>query len=344
MSEPTNQIMRRLALCCLLAIVCLITACASTPVPGHTSQPTSDRPMDRRLAITFDDLPWVMLRNETPTDLAEHHARLLTALKHADVSLIGFVNEGLLYQQDALQPKRMQMLHDWLDAGFELGNHTRWHSDLHAVGVAAYQTDILEGEQLLRPLLAERGQAPRWFRHPYLHTGRTLQDKIAIQEFLAERGYRIAPVTFNSYEWVYSAAYRKSLNDGGDADTLARLRSAYLAYMQAQLRYYERRSIDLLGYNVPQVMTIHANELNAASFGELLAAIRNLGYRVVSLEEAVRDPAYLRPDLYTDDLGVSWIHRWARAENRPRAFHFGEPKPPAWVMQLARTATTAGAE
>src|SRR5207342_3869331 len=132
---------------------------------------------DRRIAITFDDVPWVMLRNAPPADLAVEHARLIASLKQAEVPAIGFVNEGLLYSGNTLRPERVQMLRDWLDAGFELGNHTRWHSDLHAVGVDAYEADILAGEQLLRPLLAGRGSSPRWFRHPYLRTGRTLQDK-----------------------------------------------------------------------------------------------------------------------------------------------------------------------
>jgi peptidoglycan/xylan/chitin deacetylase (PgdA/CDA1 family) len=326
-----------------MTVVSLASTHAGTPVSSHGFRPTPGPPADRRLAITIDDLPWVMLRDRAPADLAGHHARLLAALRQANVPVVGFVNEGQLYQGETLRPERVQMLRDWLDAGFELGNHTRWHSDLHAIGVDAYQADILAGEQLLRPLLAERGQAPRWFRHPYLHTGRSLQDKTAVEAFLMERGYRIAPVTFNNYEWVYATAYRRLLDDGGDPVALARLRKAYLVYMQAQLRYYERRSISLLGYNVPQIMTIHANELNAASFGELLAVFLDLGYRIIGLEEALRDPAYLRPDLYTGGLGLSWIQRWAIAEDRPRSFHSGGPEPAAWVVQLARTPAPAAA-
>lgn len=343
MTEPANGIKRRLMLYALLAIACLAGANASTPVASEGIRPTPPPPADRRLAITIDDLPWVMLRDKPPADLVVHHDRLLAALREADVPVVGFVNEGVLHHGETLRPERVQMLRDWLDAGFELGNHTRWHSDLHKIGVAAYLADIESGEQLLRPMLAERGQVPRWFRHPYLHTGLSLQDKAAVQDFLAERGYRIAPVTFNSYEWIYAAAYRRLLDDGGDPAALARLRKAYLVYMQAQLRYCERRSIKLLGYNVPQITTLHANELNADSIGELLAMFRGLGYRMVSLEEAVRDPAYQRPDLYTENLGPSWIHRWAKAEKRSRMFHSAEPKPAAWVTQLATTAATASA-
>lgn len=298
------------------------------------SQEITPRPSNR-MAITFDDLPWVMNRNEAPVDLAAHHARLLAALKQSGIPVIGFVNDGKLYAHNTLRPERVDMLRDWLDAGFELGNHGAWHSDLHAVGVHDFKVDIVKGERHLKPMLAKRGHKPRWFRHPFLRTGRTPEDKAAIYAFLSEHGYRTAPVTINSSEWIYALAYRNVLANGGDADTLAKVREAYLAYMLSKLAYYERRSIDLLCYNLPQILLIHANELNAASFTELVARIRARDYRFVSLDEATTDTAYLRPDSYAGELGFSWIHRWAKTENRPETFYFGETKTPLWIMNLA---------
>lgn len=303
---------------------------AATPAPAN------------RMAVTFDDLPWVMDRNQAPVDLAAHHARLLAALKLACIPVIGFVNDGKLYEHDTLRRERLRMLEDWLDAGFELGNHTAWHSDLHAVGLEAFQSDILDGERQLRPLLAERGLTPRWFRHPFLRTGRAPEDKAAMDGFLGKHGYRTAPVTINSSEWIYALAYRNVLDDDADAATLAKIRQAYVDYMVSKVGYYERRSMQLLGYRVPQVLLLHVNELNAAAFTDLIARIRARDYRFVGLDEATSDPAYLRPDHYAGELGTSWIHRWAKSENRPETFFFGETATPRWVRQLAGVA--AGAE
>lgn len=312
------------------------------PATARRSMNRSANRSENRIAVTFDDLPWVMDRNAPPADLAEQHARLLAALQQACVPVIGFVNDGKLYQHDTLRPERMAMLEDWLRAGFELGNHTAWHSDLHAVGTRAFEADILDGERQLKPLLAQRGLAPRWFRHPFLRTGRSPEEKAAIDAFLAGHGYRTAPVTINSSEWVYALAYRKLLTNGGDAGTLARVKDAYVAYMLSKLSYYARRSDELLGYNVPQVMLLHANEINAASIPELVADIRARGYRFVSLEEATSDPAYARRDDYAGELGTSWIHRWARTKQVRESFYFGETPTPPWIMELAGVA--AGAE
>ncbi len=309
-------------------------AVPAIPEPTAVPAPTAVA-LDRRIAITFDDLPWVMLRNEPPADLAARHARLVAALKEATVPAIGFVNEGLLYEGDTLRPERVQLLDDWLDAGLELGNHTRWHSDLNAVGAGEFEQDILDGERLLRPLLARRGSEPQWFRYPLLRMGATLEDKAEVEGFLAGHGYRIAPATVNSSEWVFALAYRRAMAADASEETLQRLRDDYVAYMLAKLEFYERRSIELLGYELPQVLLLHANELNADASAALLSAIRARGYRFVTLAEAASDAAYGRPDTYVGPLGTSWIHRWARTEGRPETFFFGEPKTPAWISELA---------
>lgn len=322
-------------------MLAVLTAWPALGLAGDRSDTPSTAPkptaaaIDHRIAITFDDLPWVMLRNEPPANLAAKHARLIASLKQAHVPAIGFVNEGLLYSGDTLRPERVQMLKDWLDPGFALGNHTRWHSDLNAVGARRFKKDILEGERILRPMLAKRGEKPQWFRYPLLRTGATIEDKDAVEAFLKRHGYRVAPVTINSSEWVFALAYRRAIAANASDETLQRVRDDYVAYMQAKLAYYERRSIELLGYEVPQVLLLHANELNADTCTALISAIRARGYRFVTLAEATNDAAYRRIDTYTGALGTSWIHRWAKTEGRPDAFYFGEPSTPQWIIDLA---------
>lgn len=294
---------------------------------------------DRRIAITIDDLPWQRMANTPPSALQERHAQLMQQLRLADAPVVGFVNEDKLEVDGEVQPSRVAMLRDWLDAGAELGNHTFGHLDLHAVGVPAYEAAILRGERRLRPLLAARGAEPRWFRHPYLRAGRTQADKAAVVAFLAQHGYRVAPVTVDNGEWVWAFAYANVLDKQPDtparAATLRRLQRGYVPYMLAKVDYYERQSIALLGHAIPQVWLLHANELNAAAFAELVAGVRRRGYRTVTLDEAMRDPAYGRVDGYTGRYGPSWLHRWAMAEKKPKDFYAGEPVVPAWVLEMA---------
>ncbi len=294
---------------------------------------------DRRIAMTIDDLPWQRLDTRAEPELAERHAQLLAALNATGIPVVGFVNAGKLVEQGEVVPARVQMLRDWLDAGAELGNHTWGHVDLHAVGLPAYTQDILRGEDTLRPLLAERGQVPRWFRHPYLRAGRSPAQRDALGVFLQQHGYRIAPVTVDNSEWVWAFAYDtvrvSELPPAEREARLAQLRRGYIPYMLNKLDYYEAQSQQLLGRLPAQVWLMHANALNAATFEDLVAATQRRGYRFISLEEALQDPAYQHADGYNGDGGISWIHRWAMAEGVPRTFYAGEPVVPRWVQLLA---------
>jgi len=290
---------------------------------------------DRRIVMTIDDLPWVQLPGISTAQALPGHRRLIAAIKRAGIPVIGFVNEGKLEHDGQLQPERLAMLSDWLDAGATLGNHTYAHADLHAVGLPAYQDDILRGERQLRPLLQARGQQPHWFRHPYLRAGRSAQDKAALERFLSEHDYRIAPVTVDNSDWIWAGAYLHAADAKDAAKLKARLRREYVAYMGAKLDYYEQQSIDLLGYNLPQTWLIHANLLNADTYGDLVKMVHKRGYRFIGLDEAMRDPAYRRADAYTGPAGPSWIHRWAIGEKKPTSFFGDEPEVPAWVMKLA---------
>lgn len=294
---------------------------------------------DRRIALTIDDLPWQRLDERAEPELAARHAQLIAALKRADVPVVGFVNEVKLALDRQVQPTRVQMLRDWRDAGVELGNHTYGHVDLHAIGLAAYEQDILRGEATLRPLLAETGQAPRWFRHPYLRAGQSPQERAALGAFLQQHGYQVAPVTVDNSEWIWAFAYDHVRDTEPDPVVrearLRQLRRGYVPYMLNKLDYYEQQGQQLLGRLPAQVWLIHANALSADCVEELVAATRRRGYRFISLEAALQDPAYQHADGYNGAGGISWIQRWAMAEGRPKAFYAGEPQVPAWVMTLA---------
>lgn len=315
--------MRRLL--CLLGLLSAFSA--------HCAEP------DRRIAVTIDDLPWQRMSTTTPDALRVRHAALLEQLRQGGALVTGFVNEDKLELDGIVQPERVAMLEAWLDAGYELGNHTYGHVDLHEVGIPAFEEAIVHGERLLRPMLAKRGLTPRWFRHPYLRAGRTTEDKAEVTDFLSHHGYRVAPVTVDNGEWVWAFAYERVLD--GQADTpergalLERLRLGYVPYMLNKIDYYEQQSEALLGYLLPQILLIHANELNAETYAELIAGIKRRGYRFVTLDDAMRDPAYTREDGYHGRYGPSWLHRWAMVEKKPKDFYAGEPVVPKWVLDLA---------
>lgn len=268
----------------------------------------------REVAITFDDLP----------GHPSHARKLLHAITSAKVPAIGFVNEDKLRT-----PAHTATLERWLDAGLELGNHTYAHIDLHRVPVEAFERDIARGDEVTRRLMQQRGRVPRWFRHPFLHSGRSLETRDRVHRFLAARGYRVAPVTLDNSEWIFASAYQKT----NDAALRKRIGLEYVAYMDRKLAYYELQSQETFGRNIRHVLLLHDNALNADWFGALAASMRKRGYRFIPLERALEDPAYRSADTWTGAGGISWLHRWTIAANKkvlPK-----EPTTARWVLDAA---------
>src|SRR6185436_20044901 len=99
------------------------------------------------------------------------------------IPAVAFVNEVGVETDGVVDPQRVAALTVWLDAGFPLGNHTYSHPSSHKVALEAYLADIVQGERVIKPLSATRGESVRWFRHPFLQTGRDLDTKHAIEAF-----------------------------------------------------------------------------------------------------------------------------------------------------------------
>lgn len=287
------------------------------------------------MALTFDDLPAQRAQSIPEARLERITRDLVGSLDRRDLPAIGFVNEDKLEVDGEVALNRVAMLEAWLDAGLELGNHSYSHPNLHGeITLADYQADISLGERQLRPMLAKRDAAPRYFRHPYLRTGRDLETRDGVHEFLAEHGYRVAPVTVDNSEWIYARAYDEAL-DRDDPQLARRLGASYVDYMESMVAYYEDQSRQLFEREIPQVLLLHANALNADHFSALASKLEERGYRFVPLDEALEDPAYDSPDAYAGPGGITWIHRWAITRGVDPAMFRGEPTTPEWVQELS---------
>lgn len=292
------------------------------------SQGAAAQRAQREVAVTFDDLPalgpLVQMRSITE--------RLLETITANQIPAIGFVNEGKL-NFPGEQEARTALLQMWLDAGLELGNHTYSHINMDQVSLAAYEEDVIRGEPITRKLMDQKGMKLRYFRHPMLHTGPTLQYKKSLDAFLAKRGYTIAPVTLDNNDFIFALVYDEA-KKRGDAAEVKRIGDAYVSYMESVIEFFEKLSVQTLGYEVKQTLLLHANEINADHFGDLVQMMKRRGYHFISLQNALSDRAYSLPEA-TSKLGLSWIHRWRLAKNLEMK---PEPSEPAFISSAFKEA------
>lgn len=287
----------------ILFAIAVVSLLLGTPVaaakPGQIALTFDDLP-----ALTvFDDQPWIDYLNE----------RLLAGLKRHHFPATGFVNAGKL--DDGVRARQIANLKRWLAAGMDLGNHTFSHDSPNQIGAARYIADIVRGEPVLRQLLAQRGRQLRWFRHPYLETGSPEATRREIDTWLAGHGYRVAPVTIDANDWEFAEPYEDALSRH-DTPRVAEVRAQYLAYTEQTIAWYQKASDVLFGRQIAFVMLLHGTRLNADCMDDLAAILARRRLRPVTLDRAMRDPAYRTPDTYAGSDGIDWMERWSRTLGR----------------------------
>jgi peptidoglycan/xylan/chitin deacetylase (PgdA/CDA1 family) len=287
----------------------------------------------RRVAFTIDDLPTTSVLGNDLERAQKTTAGLLAALRRQNVPAIGFVNEGKLGPSGKADPARIALLQRWIDAGLELGNHTFSHLDLHGATAEAFEADIAKGDVVTRRLLEAAGRPLTFFRHPFLHTGNSAEVRAHVKAFLDSRHYVVAPVTIDNYDYVFAAAYDRTLARG-DAAAARRIEDAYLEYMRSVVAYYEQQSKAIVGREIAQILLLHAHALNAVTLDRLAEGLKARGYRFITLRDALEDPAYSSRDEYYGPAGITWLHRWAITEGK-RGIFAGEPAVPEWIEKAA---------
>ena len=286
-----------------------------------------------QVCFTIDDLPLV---NHGITDSAyqkDVFTKILVSLKKNNVPAIGFVNEGKMYSKGKLMPYQVRLLKNWEASGLELGNHTFSHRDYNEVPLRLFAKGIVRGETVTKEILAQHGKQIRYFRHPYLHVGNTKAKADSLNRYLLEHNYLIAPVTIDNEDWVFAQAYTRAKTKK-DTALMNKIGRDYIVYMEQKTKYYEKQSNHLFGRNISQVLLLHSNSLNSDYLDSLIAMYKRNNYSFVSLDNALRDPAYETAVTVFGNWGISWIDRWALSEGK-KEFLSEDPTTPEYVKKLA---------
>jgi peptidoglycan-N-acetylglucosamine deacetylase len=320
----------------LFLAVFLCWLVSNIPLFGQT-------PPQREIAITIDDLPAGSANQMTGAEIVEMTTKLLGTLRDQKVPAIGFVNEQKLYKPGEVD-ERIKALSLWPENGFELGNHTFAHTSLNRVPLPVWEEEVVRGETVTRILLAQHKMKLRYLRHPYLDAGLDLQTRREAEAFLTSRGYLVAPITMDAWDWMYAGVYEDA-RKRGDTALQQQLVSSYFSHTTDEFDYNEKLSKTLFGYEPKQIILLHGNWLEADHIGELLDLLRKRGYQFITLENALSDPVYSSPDDYVGE-GTGWLDHWAITRGQiPQ----NTPVFPQWVLDKSReihqraTAAAAGA-
>src|SRR6266567_291038 len=281
----------------IVVLILSVNVFAQTPTPA------------RKMAVTIDDLPYAAVGESSLADARRATNKILAVLRRQRVPVVAFVNEGKL-QVNGEKDARTVLLKQWVDAGMILGNHTYSHPDFNNLTVEQFEEEILKGEIVSRRLMSSRQPYQLYFRHPMPHT-------------------------IENSDFIFNVVYVLALRDG-DRTTAKRVRDDYLDFTLAATEFAERFAPKIFGREVTQTLLIHANDINADSLEEMLARFSARGYRFVSLDEAMKDPAYQTKDTLVSRYGPTWLWRWMKSKGMNiRGMNIraaDDPEPPQWVV------------
>jgi peptidoglycan/xylan/chitin deacetylase (PgdA/CDA1 family) len=306
-----------------IVMLCSLVVVLDVPAFAQTAP-------QRAIAITVDDLPAGAANFMTAADILDMTRKLVGTLHDQKIPAVGFVNEQKLYKMGEVD-ERIKALSFWVENGFELGNHTFAHTSLNKVTLRSWEEEVIRGETVTRLLLAQHKMKLRYLRHPYLDAGLDLQTRREAEAFLSSRGYQVAPITMDAWDWMYAGVYDDA-RKRSDKEMQQKLVSSYLSHTTDVFDYYEKLSRELFGYEPQQVLLLHGNWLEADHINEVFDLLRKRGYKFVSLEEAMGDGAYSSPDVYVGE-GTGWLDHWAITRGRPPQ---NTPVFPQWVIDRSK--------
>ena len=250
------------------------------------------------IAITLDDLPYLMPTGANPTDGEAIVRGVNAALAEHDIVAMGFAVGRQITRRN------MPSIHAFVDAGHQIANHSWSHGDYNDQSQRTFRREVRKTDKVLEPFLAPQ----KYYRFPYLREGESEGAKAEADAVLEEFGYVNVPVSIDNDEWRYNLDYVLAL-DAGDTEKAAKIVEDYLAHMKARTDYFQSLAQDALGRDVKHIPLLHMNQINADHLGTLLDWYAAQGWQFITVKEALSDPVYSMPDLYAGPRGLSQIER-----------------------------------
>ncbi len=263
---------------------------------------TSSSLLAQKIAITLDDLPFGYSGGFTDDQKIEAFDKILHTLKKHKVRATLFVTSGNMNEVTKV------ILDKAVAEGHQLGNHTNNHYDLNKVSAEKYIADIDSCQQL-----AEKWINSNYFRYAMLHRGNTKTKRDSVYSYLEEKGFLIAPVTIDNNEWVYNRGYSLAMKIG-DQKNMDQIAKEYLYHMKEVTARYQKLSLQLTDREIPQILLLHSNPINADYLGKLLDWYKKEGWEFATLDEVMNDEFYNIEDNYIGPYGFSQLDRIKRSK------------------------------
>lgn len=257
--------------------------------------------MPLRFALTCDDAPTLQAKpDRAPPDATRLDTIRELLLKHGIRHCLAFVI-GAEAKGGADGIRR------WIDAGFEVGNHTFSHRRASSMTPAEYLADVERCHLEMESIGALPSDSKRYFRFPYLDRGKSQHERSEVRSGLAKMGYTTVHATVDFYDHEYEAPMARAAASGDEQ----RLRRIEDRYVQVATRALCQRAALLEkrhGKAVVQIPYFHFGLVSTRSMTKLLGRLAELNAESRPIAEGVEEPIHkeFEADVSRNGLISDW--------------------------------------
>lgn len=251
----------------------------------------------KEICLTFDELPASSGFHQVDREAVTY--LILETLKRNDIKAAGFVVGNTIEGS-------FDILGEWLNDGHVLGNMTFTNQDYHQTMIKPFLDDVKQGHDAIEPMLSGFGQKQRYFRFPYLHYGNDITKKEQVDMYLEQHNYIVAHATVVIDDYLYNLSLEK-LGPEPDSADFEELMNEYVNHVMDEVEQSEALSMELLNRPCRQILQVRANRVNAVYLGDLIFALKEAGYKFITLDEALKDSLYRKATAYFGSKGVGYL-------------------------------------
>jgi peptidoglycan/xylan/chitin deacetylase (PgdA/CDA1 family) len=266
---------------------------------------------DKRIAITFDDVPRGRGAFFTPD---ERTIRLIAGLHKAGVKQAAFyLVPGQIGHDDGIGGEAR--IEAYVAAGHVIADHSFTHPHLSELSVADYMANVDKAEAWLK---GREGRRP-WFRYPFLDEGGDDKAKVAaVRAALKARGLHNGYATVDGSDWNIEAQTADAVRAGKKIDMDA-LRTLYVETMVGAADFADQLALKTWHRQPAQVIVLHETDIAALYIADLVAALRQDGWKIVTADEAYADPiSKLTPNVPSANGNLVELAAWEKGIPKPR--------------------------
>lgn len=237
--------------------------------------------MSKEIAFTFDDAP---MSSSLHFESRQRTQQLISLLKKLNIPPVMIFSNPCKNEDVSVSVNQLSL---YKDSGNKIGNHTCNHPRFDKVGLDAYSADTAKADKALQPLLA--GQ--KFFRYPYLNEGADEKMRDQFRDWLNRNGYRNAMVSIDSDDQIVSERLNEAKKLGKKIN-YNKVRDLYIKHIVTSAEFYEKMATENLGYSPKHILLLHENDSSVLYLEALVAEFKNKGWKIISAEEAFKDPLY----------------------------------------------------